>query len=214
MDALGTSFPRQHQKTCLHVQGSESWESNFLPESCVGPSLPVLPGILTTHFILTLLSISVDTLSPGDRVIMVCCCDDDDVMRALRLKEDRHPLLTSPPTRLLSVSFFVFLSLPLSLCLSISLCVYILSHSFVCLCLLISPFLSMDFILNSFCLSSFFWPHPTTCGILVPLLRIKPMAPALKASSPNHWTTRVSLCLFLSPLASLPHPYLTPHLSC
>ena len=159
MDALGTSFPRKHQKTCLYVQGSESWESNFLPESCVGPSLPVLPGILTTHFILTLLSISVDTLNPGDRVIMVCCCDDDDVMRALRLKEDRHPLLTSPLTRLLSVSFFVFLSLPLSVCLSISLCVYILSHSYVCLCLLISPFLSMDFILNSLSVSPLFFDH-------------------------------------------------------
>ena len=33
------------------------------------------------------------------------------------------------------------------------------------------------------------------------------MAPALKAPSPNHWDHQVSLCLFLSPLASLPHPY-------
>lgn len=138
MDALGTSFPRKHQKTCLHVQGSESWESNFLPESCVGPSLPVLSGILTTHFILTLLSISLDTLNPGDRVIMVCCCDDDDVMRALRLKEDGHPLLTSPLTPLLSVSFFVFLSV----CLSTSLCVYISLSA--CVSLFLSVFLCLS----------------------------------------------------------------------
>lgn len=159
MDALGTSLPRKHQKTCLHVQGSESWESNFLPESCVGPSLPVVPGILTTHFILTLLPVSVDNWTRVT-VIMVCCCDDGDVMRALRLKEDQHPLLTSPLTLLLSVSFFVFLSLPLSICLSVSACVCIslsacvsLLSVFLCLS---SQFLSMDFILNSFSVSPLF----------------------------------------------------------
>ena len=146
MDALGTSFPRKHRKTCLHVQGSGSWESNFLPESCVGPSPPVLPGILTTHFILTLLSISLDTLNPGDRVIMVCCCDDDDVMRTLRLKEDRHPLLTSPLTPLLSVSFFVSclclcLSASQPLFVSIYLCLPV-SHSF---CLSFSAYLFCGF---------------------------------------------------------------------
>lgn len=67
------------RRLCLHLQGSESWESNLLPESCVGHSLPVLPGILTTHFILTLLPTLVDTLYPGDRVFMVCYSDDDDL---------------------------------------------------------------------------------------------------------------------------------------
>ena len=208
MDALGTSLPRKHQKTCLHVQGSESWESNSLPESCVGPSLPVVPGILANHFILTLLPISVDTLNLGDRVIMVCCCDDDDVMRALRLKEDRHPRLTSPLTLLLCQ--FLCLPVSASVCrpLSLCLCLYIfvcLCLTLVCLSLLISQFLSMDFVLNAFSVSPLFLITPHLWDLSFPA-RIKPMAPALKAPSPNRWGHQVSLCLFLSPWLPYPTP--------
>ena len=36
-----------------------------------------------------------------------------------------------------------------------------------------------------------FWPHCTACGILVSWPRIEPRCPiAVKAQSPNHWTTR------------------------
>ena len=35
-----------------------------------------------------------------------------------------------------------------------------------------------------------FWPHPATCGILVPSSGIKSMPPALEAWSLNHWITR------------------------
>ena len=35
----------------------------------------------------------------------------------------------------------------------------------------------------------FFWPCCTACGILVPQPGIKPMSPALKSWSFNHWTT-------------------------
>ena len=36
-----------------------------------------------------------------------------------------------------------------------------------------------------------FWSHGTACGILVPQLGIiKPESSAVKAQSPNHWTTR------------------------
>ena len=36
----------------------------------------------------------------------------------------------------------------------------------------------------------FFWPPCGACGILVPRLGIKPGPTAVKAWSPNHWTTR------------------------
>ena len=36
----------------------------------------------------------------------------------------------------------------------------------------------------------FFWPRPLTFGILVPQPGVKPRPPAVKAWSPNHWTTR------------------------
>ena len=136
---------------------AQSWESSSLPESCVGPSLPVVPGILTSHFILTLLPISG---APWTWVTEWLCLAA--VMRALRLKEGRRPLLTAPLTLLLSVSFFVFLPLPPSVCLSVSACVCIfvcLCLTLVCLSLLISQFLSMDFILNSFSVSPLFFDH-------------------------------------------------------
>ena len=38
--------------------------------------------------------------------------------------------------------------------------------------------------------SSFFWPHQMACGILVPQPGIEPVPLAVKARSPNHWTTR------------------------
>ena len=36
----------------------------------------------------------------------------------------------------------------------------------------------------------FFWLHHMACGILVPQPRIRPMPPAVKAQSLNHWTGR------------------------
>ena len=36
----------------------------------------------------------------------------------------------------------------------------------------------------------FFLPHPVVCRILVPQPGIKPMPPAMRAQSLNHWTTR------------------------
>ena len=38
--------------------------------------------------------------------------------------------------------------------------------------------------------TSFFWPHHTACGILVPHSGIKPTPPAVEVQSLNHWTTR------------------------
>ena len=36
----------------------------------------------------------------------------------------------------------------------------------------------------------FFWPSHMACGILVPRPGIEPGLSAVKARSPNHWTTR------------------------
>ena len=36
----------------------------------------------------------------------------------------------------------------------------------------------------------FFWPHPASCGILVPQLGIEPTPLAVKAQTANHWTSR------------------------
>ena len=36
----------------------------------------------------------------------------------------------------------------------------------------------------------FFWSCHVACEILVPQPGIKPVPPAVKARSPNHWTTR------------------------
>ena len=36
----------------------------------------------------------------------------------------------------------------------------------------------------------FFRPHPVACGILVPQSWIKPMPPAMRVQSLNHWTTK------------------------
>lgn len=109
-------------------------------------ALVILPGILTTHFMLTLLLTLVGTLIPGDRLFLVCY-NDDVMMWAFKLKEDQH--LSIPPSPSLSLSLSVSLSsrfLPLnlrfdlftSLHLSLSACV-----SSFCLCFprLISPFL-------------------------------------------------------------------------
>ena len=35
-----------------------------------------------------------------------------------------------------------------------------------------------------------FWPHAVACGILVPQPETEPLPWAVKAQSPNHWTTR------------------------
>ena len=40
------------------------------------------------------------------------------------------------------------------------------------------------------CLSFFFWPHCTTCGILVPRPGIEPTSSAVEARSLKHWTAR------------------------
>ena len=37
---------------------------------------------------------------------------------------------------------------------------------------------------------SFFWPHHTACGTLVPRPGIEPVPPAAEAQSLNHWTAR------------------------
>ena len=37
---------------------------------------------------------------------------------------------------------------------------------------------------------SFFWLHCEACGIFVPRPGIEPIALAVNAQSPNHWTTR------------------------
>ena len=37
-----------------------------------------------------------------------------------------------------------------------------------------------------------FWPCHVACRILAPWPRIKPMAPAVEAESPNHWPSRES----------------------
>ena len=36
----------------------------------------------------------------------------------------------------------------------------------------------------------FFWSHHSTCGIFIPQSQIEPRPMAMKAASPNHWTTR------------------------
>ena len=36
----------------------------------------------------------------------------------------------------------------------------------------------------------FFRPHPVACGILGPQSWIKPMPPAMRVQSLNHWTTK------------------------
>ena len=41
-----------------------------------------------------------------------------------------------------------------------------------------------------FCCLFVFQPHPVACGILVPQSWIKPMPPAMRVQSLNHWTTR------------------------
>ena len=43
----------------------------------------------------------------------------------------------------------------------------------------------------------FFWPHCTTCGVLVPPSGIEPLPPALEAQSLNHWTVREVPVFFL-----------------
>ena len=45
----------------------------------------------------------------------------------------------------------------------------------------------------------FFWPCHLACGILVPRPGIKPVAPAVEARSPNHWTTTEFLPDFYLP---------------
>ena len=50
----------------------------------------------------------------------------------------------------------------------------------------------------------FFWPRHVACGILVPWPGIKPGPPAVKARSPNHWTTReVPTYLTLRPCSNM-----------
>ena len=44
---------------------------------------------------------------------------------------------------------------------------------------------------------SFFWPHCTTCGILVPPSGIEHLPPPLEAQSLNHWTAREVPVFFL-----------------
>ena len=48
----------------------------------------------------------------------------------------------------------------------------------------------------------YFWLHHVVCGILVPLLRIKPAPPALEGGTLNHWTARKvpHLYLFFFPI--------------
>ena len=36
----------------------------------------------------------------------------------------------------------------------------------------------------------FFWSHHSACGIFIPQSEIEPWPMAMKAASPNHWTTR------------------------
>jgi len=65
-------------------------------------------------------------------------------------------------------------------------------------CLQVRPAESQTIIFSVFCLFVFcfvlfcftFWPHHGACGILVPRPGIKPMFPAFKSWSLNHWTTR------------------------
>ena len=40
------------------------------------------------------------------------------------------------------------------------------------------------------CRLIYFWPCCAACRVLVPQLGIEPAALAVKAWSPNHWTTR------------------------
>ena len=35
-----------------------------------------------------------------------------------------------------------------------------------------------------------FWLRQVECGILIPHPGMEPVAPAMEAQSPNHWTTR------------------------
>ena len=47
---------------------------------------------------------------------------------------------------------------------------------------------SVGFLLLLFCFV--FWPHHTACGILVTRPGTEPRSSAVRARSPNHWTTR------------------------
>ena len=52
-------------------------------------------------------------------------------------------------------------------------------------------------ILNVVVLYLFIWPQHAACGILLPRPGIEPQPSAVKAWSPNHWTTReFPVCCF------------------
>lgn len=137
----------------------------------------ILPGILTTHFMLTLLLTLVGTLIPGDRLFLVCY-NDDDMMWAFKLKEDQH--LSIPPSPSLSLSlsvslssvFCLSISVLISLPLYISLCLPV-SQAFVSVSLGLSLHFSLDLTLNSlslylfvsFCLSCAPLPPTSTFPI-------------------------------------------------
>ena len=53
------------------------------------------------------------------------------------------------------------------------------------------------YIIFHFYLFIYFWPCSAACGILVPWPGIEPAPSAVKARSPNHWTTRELLHLFI-----------------
>ena len=57
-------------------------------------------------------------------------------------------------------------------------------------------FLNFSPALYKVVLGFFLWPCHTACEILVPQPGFKPVSPAVKTQSSNHWTAREFCCLF------------------
>ena len=136
---------------------------------------------------------------------MPCCCDEGFEVEGRPAPTSHCPSYSVALCQFLCLPASASVCLPLSLCLCLYLCLPV-SHS----CLSFSAYLSVSlyglYIKLFLCLSSFFWPHPTTCGILVSLLGSNPW--------PQHWkhlvlttgTTRYLSASFCLPWLPYPTP--------